>query len=258
MALENSLPLLVWLVPSFFVTAMVYASVGFGGGSTYLAFLMLAGLSFVDVPMVALICNILVVLLGAFLFLKDRDIKWHLVLPFLLSSIPAAYFGGHVIIGKSTFLFLLGMALFAASLRLYWRLNDLQNWVNPSPLRSLMVGLPVGAGLGFLSGLTGIGGGIFLAPVLYFLRWGNPRRIAAAASIFILANSLSGLMGQWVKLGHGPAWEFMIPLAVAVVAGGWLGHQIGFGAFRPFRVQRVTAVLIFFVAMNVLWKWWGL
>jgi uncharacterized membrane protein YfcA len=91
-------------------------------------------------------------------------------------------------------------------------------------------------------------------PALYFLRWGNPRRIAAAASIFILANSVSGLIGQWTKVGHGPAWQLMVPLALAVMAGGWLGHQMGFGAFKQLRVQRVTAALIFTVAVTVLWK----
>lgn len=255
MMFESSSHFLIWLVPCFFITAAVYASVGFGGGSTYLALLTLAGISYSEMPMVALICNILVVLLGGLLFFKDRDVEWKLVLPFLLTSIPAAYFGGHTVIGKQAFFFLLGVSLLMAALRLYLRLNDPRLWLQPSLTRSLTLGLPMGAGLGFLSGLTGIGGGIFLVPVLYFLRWGNPRRIAAAASVFILVNSISGLMGQWTKVGHGPSWELMAPLVLAVMAGGWLGHQIGFGALKPFRVQRMTAGLIFFIAITVLWKW---
>ena len=245
---------LFWLVPMFFVTALIYASVGFGGGSTYLALLSFSGLTHTEMPMLALSCNLAVVFLGGLLFIKERDLDLRLVLPFVVSSVPLAYVGGYWPIAKSTFCVLLGISLLVASIRLFLKLDDERCWETPSWQRCYYVGIPIGLLLGFLSGLTGIGGGIYLAPILYFLKWGSAKKIAAASSVFIFVNSLSGICGQWMKNGHGPDERILLPLLLAVISGGILGHVIGFKNIKPIRVQRVTAMLIFFVAVTVLLK----
>lgn len=249
---------LLWLVPLFFLTALVYSSAGFAGGSTYLALLVLAGMPIALLPSIALSCNIVVALTGFVLYAKERRINLKMVLPFLMGSIPMAYVGGKTPIGREEFLLLLGLSLFAASLRLVLPMVGVEEGRRPLAWgRSLKIGVPLGAVLGFVSGLTGIGGGIFLAPVLYFLGWGGARRIAAAANVFILVNSISGLTGQFAK--NSFRWDVtaMLPLILAVFVGGLAGTRVGLKGIRPIQLKQVTAGLILFVSLNVLWRWFA-
>ena len=246
-------PLLLTLVPLFFLTALVYASAGFGGGSTYLALLVLFNLPYYTIPQIALICNIVVVTGGLYHYIKAKHLKLNRILPFVVTSIPLAYLGGTLPMSKKWFLLILGISLAVAGARLLF-------WSKPSSARKEIsqktawgIGLPLGGLLGFVSGLVGIGGGIFLAPLLYFLKWGNPRQIAASASFFIFVNSLFGLWGQWTKSGLSIEGQWLIPLILAVFLGGQIGNRLSVGWLPLKGIQRVTASLILIVSIRIFW-----
>lgn len=247
-----------WLVPLFFLTALIYSMAGFGGGSTYLALLVLFGLPYESIPKIALLCN-LVVVSGSFIhFYRRGHFSLTRVLPFVLTSIPLAYLGGRIPISEDLFMILLGLTLAIAGLHL------LLKSVRPelvegricgstsSPRTIVGIGVAVGGAVGFLSGLVGIGGGIFLAPILYFLRWGDARQIAATACFFILVNSAAGLLGQLTKVGMTVSWSEMLPLAIAVLIGGQIGSRFAVGKMPLMSLQRVTAAIILLVAMRIL------
>lgn len=245
--------MLLMLVPLFMLTAAVYSSVGFGGGSTYLALLALVGVSYTVMPSTALICNIVVTSVGCAKFAKAGYLRSKTVLPFLVSSVPLAYLGGRIPVDQKTFLWLLSFSLLAASVRLFLSDNHFKSQQDVSLRQAWVVGFPIGAVLGFLSGVTGIGGGIFLAPVLYFLGWAEARVVAASASIFILANSLAGLWGQWTKNKFTCDPSLSLVLVVAVLIGSVMGSRWGATQFSPLHLRRVTAVLILVVSLNILW-----
>ena len=193
---------MTWLPPAFFATALLYASVGFGGGSTYNALLALAGYPFQLLPIVSLACNVLVVSGSTIRFSRAQVVPWRRALLLALIAAPLAYLGGLTPIKQSTFLVLLGVSLIGAGLALFVpRAAD--TGAEPRPLAKWMP-LAV-APLGYLAGLVGIGGGIFLAPLLHYTRWAGARAIAATTSLFILINSLAGLSGQFMKLGTSGA-----------------------------------------------------
>lgn len=250
---------LFYLVPLFFVTAVVYSSAGFGGGSTYLALLALFGSSYTLLPQVALVCNLTVVT-GAFaLYVRSGDFSWRRALPFVWLSVPAAYVGGTMPLAENTFFFLLGLTLLFAGGRLFWTsflsVTDTALGEPPTSTRALELGCVfLGGAIGFLSGLVGIGGGIFLSPVVYFLRWGTARQIASLTTFFILVNSASGLVGQWAKSGLADWTPALLSLPVAVLLGGQVGTRLALKLYSPRQLQRVTAVLILAVAARILWS----
>lgn len=239
------------LIPLFFLTAAFYSSAGLGGGSAYLALLALFGFSHTHIPLLALSCNILVVSGGFWHFWRAGHFRLNHVLPFLITSIPFAYLGGSLHIGKKTFSLLLAFSLACAALRLF--LADREKPLQiVSPKDSYLVGLPVGAVIGFLSGLIGIGGGIFLSPLLLLLRWADSKQAAASASLFILLNSLSGLMGQLFK---GQSFEYfglLVPLLGAVFLGSQVGARLGALKISQLTLKRVTAGILFFSSMRIL------
>lgn len=240
------------LISLFFITALFYSLVGFGGGSLYLALLVLSSLSYEIIPSTALICNIIVVSGGCYYFTKEKYFSLRLALPFLLTSIPFAFIGGRLPVPKTVFLLLLGGSLFVASLRLFISDKEKQKVVRVTTCHLWMYGLPLGATLGFLSGLVGIGGGIFLAPVFYFLRWASARTIAATASFFILVNSASGLLGQLIKRSFVLDWRVILPLAIAVFFGGQIGSRLSSQKLNVNVLKKLTATLILFVSIRIL------
>ena len=262
---------MVVLALAFAVTAVLYAMVGFGGGSTYNALLVLGDTPYGLVPAIALICNILVVTGGTFRFARGGHLQWRRVMPFLLASVPAAFIGGRIAVSEIVFIALLGAALLFAGLQLLFterkeEVKLAQGAVDQSLQLSggqfFLSGF-AGAMIGVLSGIVGIGGGIFLAPVLYALRingthWGGPKQIAAASSLFILANSIAGLIGQILKLSSSQEGVFALvpfwPLFIAVFIGGQAGSLLGSTRLRPSIICRMTAVLILYVAIRLLWR----
>ncbi|HEU5145500.1 MAG TPA: sulfite exporter TauE/SafE family protein [Chryseosolibacter sp.] len=239
---------LVILVVAFFFIAMIYSSVGFGGGSSYLALLGVMGVHFDVLRPAALLCNIVVVTGGTYIFWRSGAIDFKKSWPFLCASIPLAFLGGLWQIEDARFFFiLLGSSLIVASVLL---------WIQPEPRRKAhftnpLLNASLGGAIGFLSGFIGIGGGIFLSPVLHLMKWAEPRKISALASLFILANSISGLAGQVTQAG-GLNWQFIAPLLVAVLIGGQIGSRMGARKFNPLYIKRITAIVIFAAAVKIL------
>ncbi len=251
---------LALLAALFFITAVLYAAVGFGGGSTYNALLVLNGTDYRILPAIALTCNIVVVSGGVWRFSSGRFLKFRAIAPFLAAAIPAAWLGGRTPVSETLFVGLLGAALLASGVRLALQPGAGET-TGDARAGSVWSALPVGGAIGLLAGLVGIGGGIFLAPVLYFLRWGTPREIAAGCSLFILVSSLAGLSGQVAKLQDlsilATALDYwMLPLVVFV--GGQIGSWAATRGLEPGWVKRLTAILILYVAARLIWEWLAL
>jgi uncharacterized membrane protein YfcA len=239
-----------WLPLLFFLIATFYATVGFGGGSSYLAVLALIGLPYTTIPQTALVCNLVVSGGGVWHFHRGRHLEWRRVLPLVALSVPMAYLGGRIPIGKQVFLLLLGVSLFVAGTRMFLPLKRRGLLSSTSTRAVWLVGLPLGAALGFLAGIVGIGGGIFLAPLLILTGWGDARATAAASSVFILVNSAAGLTGQLAKGVYLDA--MILPLVLAVFLGGQIGSRLGSYQLGVVRVQRLIGALILLVSVRVL------
>jgi uncharacterized membrane protein YfcA len=235
----------------FFITALLYAAAGFGGGSTYNALLVLAGTDFRAVPIIALSCNILVVTVGSWRFARAGHIQWRRIWPLFAASVPLSWVGGRIHVPEILFVGLLALSLFAAGLLM---LFQRQNVEQPAPVRRRRWIEPViGGALGLLSGVVGIGGGIYLAPILHVLRWGEARAIAGTCAVFILVNSIAGLAGQMGKWGSfgvtvlGDHW-LLFP---AVLVGGTIGSAIGSDWLAPRHVRTLTAILVLYAAVRL-------
>lgn len=239
----------------FFAIAFIYSSVGFGGGSGYLAVLALYAIPRYEMKLSALICNIIVVVGGTYLFMRRKELNFRKVLPLVAASVPAAFMGARTKVSESTFFLLLGVCLVAASVLLWLQptKNIATAELNP-PAPHYLRDAALGGSIGFLSGMVSIGGGIFLAPVLNLLRWDTPKRIAATASFFILINSISGLAGQLSSLNVSVNTTQIALLASAVLIGGQLGSRLGITRLSQVLVRRLTAVLVLVAGIEVLYK----
>lgn len=245
---------MVWLAAAFCLTALLYASVGFGGGSTYSALLALAQVDYRLLPAISLACNILVVTGGTVRFARAGIMPWRKAGVLVLLAAPAAFLGGLTPVEESTFFVALGIALTVAGLLL---LAPEGGEVGSSGLLAAARYVPFAAApLGYLAGLVGIGGGIFLAPLLHLTRWDNCRAIAATASLFILVNSLSGLAGQVVKGGMetiADAADLGWPLMATVVVGGHIGTLLAIKVLPLLYLRRLTALLTIYAGLRLLW-----
>ncbi len=237
----------------FALTAALYASVGFGGGSTYTALLILFGTPLALVPAISLACNIIVVSGGTLRFARAGELPWGKALPLVAVAAPLAFLGGLTPVKEGVLVYLLGGSLLVSALLLFAQPQSAQARTLP---RALLY--PVAGALGLLAGVVGIGGGIFLAPILHLIRWAEARQVAATASLFILVNSLFGLAGQLVK-GQGSAMSATVaahwPLLVAVLVGGTIGTHIAIRIANPALLRRLTALLVGFVAVRLLTGW---
>lgn len=245
---------MIQLALFFGLTAALYATVGFGGGSTYNALLALAETDYRILPAIALTCNIIVVTGGTIRFARAGLVPWRKCWPILLLSAPCAWAGGLTPISQDLFIGILGGTLFLSGL-----LMLVQREAQPGDERRGAAWLPaaIGTGIGYLSGLVGIGGGIFLAPLLHLLRWDGAKQIAATSSVFILVNSITGLAGQMMKIGGaglGPQLLSYWPLMLAVLIGGQIGSFASLRLFSPLIVKRLTAVLVLYVSGRLLWQ----
>ncbi len=254
------MPLLI-LAGLFFLTAIAYSSVGFGGGSTYNALLILTGMDYRLVPAIALSANILVVSGGVYHYLRAGHLSVAGLLPYIVVSVPMAWLGGRLPVSEQLFIGLLGFSLLLAAVQMLLKPKVTGNAHPPATARLWLTALPVGGAIGFLAGITGIGGGIFLAPVIYVLRIAPPRVIAGITSGFILVNSIAGLAGQMMKAGGDSPLAGVIaawPLFIAVIAGGQIGSHLGVYKLSETWVKRLTAILILYVAARLIWRWAGM
>lgn len=235
----------------FFVTALIYSSVGFGGGSTYLAILLIWGVPYTIFPVIALICNIIVVSGNSINFIRSKNININLLFPYLIGSIPFAFIGGSITIEKSLFEILLFCVLLVAGIFLLIEsksFNKEQIKINKIPR---LVSISIGSIIGFMSGIVGIGGGIFLSPFLFLMKAGYPRHITSSASLFILINSIFGIAGQLTKDQVLDQVITYWPLFLSVLIGGQIGSLLNIKFLSNKILALLTSFLVIFVAIRM-------
>jgi hypothetical protein len=236
----------------FLVSATLYSSVGFGGGSTYLALLLIWGIPYFIFPIVALSCNIIVVSGNCFNYIRAGNLNLKLLLPYLIGSIPLAYIGGSLPIEKKLFEILLFLVLATAGTLLLFNFKSYDDKEENYKKIPSIISVLIGGILGFVSGVVGIGGGIFLSPILFLLRAGRPKHIVTSASLFILINSISGIIGQLSKNTVLSEIQNYWYLLVAVLIGGQIGNFLNLKIFSTRALALVTAFLVLFVAFRML------
>ena len=242
---------MTFLAILFLVTAILYSSVGFGGGSTYLALLLIWGIPYSIFPVVALSCNIIVVSGNCFNYVKSGNLNLKLLLPYLIGSMPLAYIGGSLSVEKKIFEILLFLVLLVAgslllfNFKTYDALNESYRKI-PTTISILTGGI-----IGFFSGVVGIGGGIFLSPILFILKNAKPKHIVTSASLFILINSIFGIIGQLTKNEILYQIKDYWYLLIAVFIGGQIGNFLNLKIFPTRVMALITALLVLFVAARI-------
>ena len=242
---------MVLLAILFLATAIMYSSVGLGGGSTYLALLLIWNIPYFIFPVIALSCNITVVLGNCFNYIRAGNLNLKLLFPYLLGSIPLAYIGGSLPIKKEIFEILLFLVLLAAGTLLLINFKSYDDKVSAYKKIPVFVPILIGGLLGFISGAVGIGGGIFLSPILFLIKAGRAKHIVTAASLFILINSFSGMVGQLTKDEVLFELQNYWYLLVAVLIGGQIGNFLNLKIFSARILALVTAILVLFVAVRM-------
>jgi uncharacterized membrane protein YfcA len=224
----------------FAMVAFFYATVGLGGGSSYTALLAIFGASAVTIPMVSLTLNVLVTTFGSIIFLSQRHARLRLIAPFLISSIPMAYVGGMLHLPKMLFYLVLIVSLAFAAMRIYF-----PSKTKPLPLDDrgkFFLALGCGAVLGLIAGIAGIGGGVYLVPLILLLGLGTAKEAAACGAFFIWVNSMAGLAArlQYNSIDIIP----YMPLIIGAVAGGLAGSILGAGRFEPRTMQKILGTVL--------------
>jgi hypothetical protein len=227
-----------WLLLLIAIAAILYSSVGHGGASGYLAAMALFGLEPALMKPAALTMNIFVTVLVLSRMSRAGLFNWRLFVPFAVASVPMAFIGGAYTINSAAYKIMVGVALLLAMWRLLWECKDCEQTSNPD----LWIILPVGGLLGLVSGLTGVGGGIFLSPLLLLFHWTTMRGSVAIAAAFILVNSIAGLAGYATTAN---AWPTGIPvLVIAAVCGALIGSELGLRRFAPLHLRKVLAIVL--------------
>ena len=236
---------------SFFITAILYSSVGFGGGSTYLALLLIWGIPYYIFPVIALLCNIIVVSGNSFNYIRAGNLNLKLLIPFLVGSIPFAFFGGSLKIDKEIFEIFLFIVLSIAGILLLVKNKSYDSDDLVVNKIKFIYSLLIGSILGFVSGVVGIGGGIFLSPILFLLKAEKPKIIATCASLFILINSVSGILGQLTKDNTFNELINYWPLFLSVLLGGFVGNYLNLKIFSNRTLTIMTSLLVIFVSLRM-------
>jgi len=235
----------------FFVTAILYSSIGFGGGSTYLALMLIWDVPFYIFPIIALICNIIVVTGNSINFLRTKNINLSLITPYLIGSVPFAFFGASISIDKNLFEILLFLILLIAGIFLLLESKSLNKDQVTIRYIPKILSIFIGSIIGFISGLIGIGGGIFLSPILFLLKAGYPKHITSTASLFILINSVFGVAGQLTKDIVLSEFLNYWPLFIAVLIGGQIGSFLNIKFLSNKVLAVMTSFLVIFVAIRI-------
>jgi len=237
-------------MPIFAIIAFIYAVAGQGGASAYLAILALFNITYSKIPSLALACNIAASAGIVYHFYRAGHLRYRLVVPFIIGSIPAAFVGGILYVPEQAFKIILTILLFLISFRMFFWKADKYTVKIPSMVKAYTLGSIIGLIIGFLAGLVGFGGGILLLPVLVFLKWGNVKSAAVAAGLFTLVNSVSALIGHGI--GGTIDWMFLGPLVLAVVVGSQIGAFLGAKKVSGAFIQKIFSIILFFVAARLL------
>ena len=235
----------------FFVTAILYSSVGFGGGSTYLALLLIWDVPYFIFPVIALFCNVIVVSGNSINYVRAGNLDRKLIIPYLIGSIPFAFLGGSINIDKYIFEILLFFVLSVAGIMLLINSNSFKSENIKINKINNFISILIGSILGFVSGIVGIGGGIFLSPILFLMKAGYPKQIATTASLFILINSISGILGQLTKENVINEILNYWPLFIVVLLGGQLGNFLNLRFLSNKILAVMTSLLVIFVAIRL-------
>lgn len=238
--------ILLPLIVGIFVIAMLYSSVGHAGASGYIAVMSLLSLAPAMIKPTSLALNILVASIATWQFFRAGHFSWRLFWPFAILAVPFAFLGGYVSLPTHILKVFLGLVLIFSALRFLFAVQ-LDKQISP-PSRSQAIG--VGAGIGFFSGLTGTGGGIFLTPILLFMGWAEVKTAAAVSALFILVNSIAGLAGYFANTKTFPS--FILPLFVAAAVGGAIGSYLGSRRFKPVVIKRFLAVVLLIAGTKLI------
>jgi uncharacterized membrane protein YfcA len=230
-----------------FLAAVFYSSVGHAGASGYLAVMALIGVAPAEMRPAALALNLIVATIGSRNFIKAGHLRWPLLWPFLLASVPMAYLGGRLALPVAAYRLVVGIVLLLSAVRfaVTLRAPDTARGAPPVP-----VSLVTGGALGFLAGLTGVGGGIFLSPLLLLLGWATLRTTAATSVVFILANSIAGLLGQMQSIVGWP--PDLLWWALAVLLGGSIGSYLGARRLPSPALRGLLAVVLFIAGLKLI------
>jgi hypothetical protein len=236
----------VFLCLAIFAVSVLYSSVGHAGASGYIATLTLFGFAPAAIKPTVLVLNILVACIGTYQFWHAGHFSWSLFWPFAVVSVPCAFIGGYLIFPAHIFRVIVGVILLCSAARLFFKREEPQQVHAPH----LTSALPIGAGIGFLSGVTGTGGGIFLTPLLLFFRWAHTKNAAAVSALFILVNSISGLFGY--VSSRQPLPGITWPLAVTVVIGGALGSHLGSRRLTSYVIRLALAAVLTIAGLKLI------
>ena len=239
---------LTFLTAAILVIAFLYSSVGHAGASGYIAVMGLFGFAPEIIKPTALVLNILVACIGSWHFWRAGHFSWRLFWPFAVLSIPCAFLGGYISLPSQVFKILVGAVLLFSAVRLIARSAADNTAREPS----LCAAVPIGGGMGLLAGLTGTGGGIFLTPLLLFMHWARAKSAAAVSALFILVNSVSGLLGNLSSTKSFPS--FTVALAIPAVIGGALGSYFGSKRFNPATIKRLLAVVLLIAGLKLIFS----
>ena len=235
----------------FFITAILYSSVGFGGGSTYLALMIIGGIPYYIFPIIALFCNIIVVSGNSINYIRSGNLNIKLLIPYIIGSMPFSFIGGSILIEKDLFEIILFIVLITAGIFLLIESKSFSNDDLKLKKIPIFLSIIIGSVLGFISGIVGIGGGIFLSPILFLLKAGYPKQIATTASLFILINSLFGIIGQLTKdVVYNEILDYWL-LFIAVLIGGQIGNVLNLKFFSNKILALITSILVIFVAIRM-------
>jgi uncharacterized membrane protein YfcA len=231
---------------AIFIVAILYSSVGHGGASGYLAVMALLVVGPEVTRPAALVLNVFVASIAAFQFYRSGYFSWRTFLPFAATSIPFAFLGGTITLPNNVYKWVLGAVLVLAAIRLAWNLKAAIEPRDPN----IVIALAIGAVIGLLSGLVGVGGGIFLTPVLLLMNWSETKKAAGVSAMFILVNSISGIAGNYASVLKLPpnVWLW----TAAAVTGGVIGSTLGAKRFDSITLRRVLAVVLLFAGIKLI------
>jgi uncharacterized protein len=244
------------LAPIFFAISFFYSSVGFAGGSSYIAVLVLVGINLYSVPPISLALNIIVSSAAFFNYLRAGHLSLRLSIP-LLISVPFAFIGGSIVLPEKILTIVFVISLFSASVALLLSGSKIPHQhekikkMNLNFTKTTLITCPLGVLLGSISGIVGIGGGIWLSPILIMTGLANPKEAAASASLFILTNSISGLIAHSITNSKDVDFDLIIPLSIVVLIGGILGSRLGAFKFDHNKIIIIIGILVALAAVNL-------